>query len=47
MMCQGISILSGYLCVSSDGDDGDLAKFVKKKRITDHDFPPPLYVGGK
>ena len=25
----------------------DLAKFVKKKRNTDHDFPPPLYVGGK
>ena len=25
---------------------GDLADFVKK-RITDHDFPPPLYVGGK
>ena len=27
-----------------DGD-GDSAKFVLKKRITDHDFPPPLYVG--
>ena len=26
---------------------GDLAEFVKQKRITDHDFPPPLYVGGK
>ena len=26
---------------------GDLTEFVKKKRITDHDFPPPLYVGGK
>ena len=25
---------------------GDLAEF-GKKRITDHDFPPPLYVGGK
>ena len=30
-----------------DGYEGDWAKFVKKKRITDHDFPPPLYVGGK
>ena len=26
--------------------DEDLAKF-EKKRTTDHDFPPPLYVGGK
>ena len=26
---------------------GDLAEFVLKKRNTDHDFPPPLYVGGK
>ena len=29
-----------------DGDDGDLAKLVKK-RITDHDLPRPLYVDGK
>ena len=26
---------------------GDLAEFEKKKRNTDHDFPSPLYVGGK
>ena len=25
---------------------GDLAEF-GKKRITDHDFPPPVYVGRK
>ena len=25
---------------------GDLAEFGRKKRNTDHDFPPPLYVGG-
>ena len=25
---------------------GDLEEF-GKKRSTDHDFPPPLYVGGK
>ena len=29
------------------GDRGDLAEFGKKKRNTDYDFPPPLYVGGK
>ena len=28
------------------GDCGDLAEF-GKKRNTDHDFSPPLYVGGK
>ena len=26
---------------------GDVVEFVRKKRITDNDFPPPLYVGGK
>ena len=29
-----------------DGDRGDLAE-LGKKRNTDYDFPPPLYVGGK
>ena len=29
-----------------DGDRGDLAEFGKKGN-TDHDFPPPLYLGGK
>ena len=29
-----------------DGDLGHLAEF-GKKRHTDYDFPPPLYVGGK
>ena len=28
------------------GDRSDLAEFLKKKRNTDHDFSPPLYVGG-
>ena len=27
-----------------DGDRGDLAEF-EKKCNTDHDFPPPLFVG--
>ena len=26
---------------------GDVVEFVRKKGITDNDFPPPLYVGGK
>ena len=32
--------------LGSYGDRGNLAEF-GKKRNTDHDIPPPLYVGGK
>ena len=41
---QNLSLVKNSQVV--DGDDGDLAKFGKKKHHN-HAFPPPLYVGGK